>query len=52
MSGKLGEWSRIGVCEGECMGRSPGDEPLPLTRCHRYMKPLKGGSLSVAEPTS
>ena len=24
-----------GVCEGECMGCSPGDEPLTLTRCHR-----------------
>ena len=23
-----------GICEGECMGRSPGDEPLTLTRCH------------------
>ena len=23
-----------GVCEGECIGRSPGDEPLTLTRCH------------------
>ena len=23
-----------GVCEGECMGRSPGDVPLTLTRCH------------------
>ena len=22
------------VCEGECMERSPGDEPLTLTRCH------------------
>ena len=39
------------VYKGECMGRSPGDEPLTLTRCHSYMKPLKGGSPSVAEPT-
>ena len=23
-----------GFCEGECMGRSPGDEPLTLTRYH------------------
>ena len=21
------------VCEGECMGRCPGEEPLTLTRC-------------------
>ena len=32
MSGKQGEWRRIGVngwgCEGECMGHSLGDEPL------------------------
>ena len=32
-----------GVCEGECMGCSPRDEPLTLTRCHSYIKPLKGG---------
>ena len=42
------------VCNGECMGRRPGDEPLTLTRypvvgCHRYMKPVKGGSPLVAE---
>ena len=24
----------MGVCEGECMGRSPGDEPLTLMICH------------------
>ena len=41
-----------GVCEGECMGCIPGDEPLTLTGCHSYMKPLKGGSWSVAEPTT
>ena len=23
----------MGVCEGECMGWSPGDEPLTLMRC-------------------
>ena len=23
-----------GVCEEECMERSPGDEPLTLTRCN------------------
>ena len=22
------------ICEGECIGRSPGDEPLTLTRWH------------------
>ena len=37
--------------EGECMGSSPGDEPLTLTRCHSYMKPL-GGNLFVAEDTT
>ena len=36
--------------EGKCMERSPGDEPLTLTICHSYMKPLKGGSPSGAEP--
>ena len=40
------------VCEGECMVRSPGDEPLTLMRCHSYMKPLNGGSPFVAEPTT
>ena len=39
-----------GICEGEYMGHSPGDAPLTLTRCHSYMKPLKGESLFVAEP--
>ena len=34
------------------MGRIPGDESLTLTRYHSYMKPLKGGSQSVAEPTT
>ena len=38
MSGKQGEWPRIGVnggdCEGECMGSSLGDEPQTLRRCH------------------
>ena len=29
-----------------------GFEPLTLMRCHSYMKPLKDGSLSVAEPTT
>ena len=43
MSGKQGEWSRIGVyggvCEGKYMGRSPGDEPLTLTRYHSCRLP-------------
>ena len=56
MSGKQGEWSRIGVngrvCKGECMGCSPGDELLILTRCHSYMKPLKGVSPLVAKLTT
>ena len=37
LSAKQGKWSRIGVkgvCEGECMGRNPEDEPLTLARCH------------------
>ena len=35
------------------MGRArPGDELLVLTRCYSYMKPLKGGSPSVAKPTT
>ena len=25
---------QAGVCKGECMGRSPGDEPQTLTRYH------------------
>ena len=38
--GKQGEWSSIGViCEGECMGRSPEDEPLTLTTCHSCVLP-------------
>ena len=41
----------VGVSDGKCMGRSTGDEPLILTRCHSYMKGLKGGSPFVAEPT-
>ena len=45
-------------CEGECVGRCLEDHPLILTRCltvvsfHSYMKPLKGGSPSVAKPTT
>ena len=42
----------MGVCKGECMGISPGDESQTLTRCHSFMKSLKGGSPSVAEPTT
>ena len=38
----------VGVCEGQCMRHSLGDEPLTLMRCHSYMKPLKGGSPFVA----
>ena len=41
-----------GVCEGGCMGRSQGDEPLTLTRCHNFMEPWKGGNPSVAKPTT
>ena len=57
MSGKQGEWYKIGVngrgCRrGEYIGHSLGDEPLTLTRCHSYMQPLKGGSPFVAESTT
>ena len=44
------EWQRF--VRGECMGCSPGDQPLTLMRCHSYMKPLEGGSLSVVNPTT
>ena len=42
---------------GESLERSPKDGPLTLknatvVRCHRYMKPLLGGGLSVATPAS
>ena len=45
------------VCEGECIGRCPGNEPLTLTRCHscelqQLYEAFEGGSLSVAEPTT
>ena len=33
MSGKQGVNGR-GLCEGECMGHSPGNEPQTLMRCH------------------
>ena len=42
------EWQII--VRGECMGCSPGDDPLIFMRCHSYMKPLQGGSPFVAEP--
>ena len=29
----------VGFCEGECMGRSPGHEPMALTRCHSCALP-------------
>ena len=34
-----------GVCEGECVGRRPLDEPLTFTSCHSCIKPLKVGNL-------
>ena len=56
MLGKQGEWRMIGVyngvCEGRCMWCCPGDEPLTLTRCHSFMKGLKGGNPSVAKSTT
>ena len=27
-----------GFVRGECKGRSPGDEPLTLTRCHSWVE--------------
>ena len=30
---------QAGVCEGECIGHSLGDEPLNLTRCHSFGLP-------------
>ena len=47
-----------GVGEGECMGRSPGDEPLTLTisrSCglsHPYEALYRVEAGSVAEPTT
>ena len=43
-----------GVCEGECIGLSLGDEPLTLTQCHNCELPqlyeaLEGWIPSVAE---
>ena len=35
-----GEENMARVCEGECMVRSPEDEPLTLTRCHSCGLPL------------
>ena len=52
MSGKQGEWSRIGVNGGGLGGRNPGDKPLTLTRCYSYMNLLKGGSPFVVENTT
>ena len=33
-----------------CMEHGPRDEPQTLTKCHIYMKLLKGGTPFVAEP--
>ena len=44
------EWWRF--VSLDCMRCNPGDEPLTLTRYHGYMKTLKGGSLSMANPTT
>ena len=35
------------VCEGKCLGLSPGDESLTFMRCNAYMKTLWGGGFSV-----
>ena len=47
-----GNNERQGFVRGNAWGVARGDEPLTLTRCHRYMKPSKGGSPFVAEPTT
>ena len=41
-------------CEwwGFVRGNAWGDGPLTLTRCHSYMKPLKGGIPSMAKHTT
>ena len=42
-----------GICEGEWMGRSPGHEPLTLTRCHICEFPKQYETLgwkSVCDP--
>ena len=41
-----------GGFDGECVRHRLGDEPLTLIRYHSYMNPWKGGSLSVAKPTT
>ena len=43
------EWQ--GFVRGNAWGVAQGMNPT-LMRCHSYMKPLKCGSLSVAEPTT
>ena len=56
MSGKQGEWSMIGVnagvCEGECMRCSPGDEPLKLDEIPQLWVVTAILSPFVAEPTA
>ena len=39
MSGKQKEWCIIGVCERECVGHCPRDEPLTLRRIHSHELP-------------
>ena len=46
-----------GVCEGECMGCSPGDELLTMTRCDSCRLPqlyeaFESGSSFVAKLTT
>ena len=48
------EWR--GVRQKECLGRSPGNEPLTSMSCHscglqRLYETLKDGSLSVVKPS-
>ena len=44
------EWPKF--LRGNAGGCSLGNELQTLMRCHSYMKPLKGGTSSVAEPTT
>ena len=47
----------VKVCERECIGRCPGNEPLTLTRCHscelqKLYEAFEGGSPSMTKLTT
>ena len=56
MSAKHGKRCRIYVngrgLRGGKHRHSLQDELMTLTRCHSYIKSMKSGNLSVAEPTN